>query len=136
MDRQIGRPAFEAEELLARVGDDQGLLRDIHALLAEDAPPRLAELHTAIAASDPRRVGAAAHYLKGAASNFAATRAMALAERLEQLAEDPDRQTLAQTLAQPLAQPLTQTLAVAARDLEAEFVRLLADLDAFLGNEV
>jgi PAS domain S-box-containing protein len=81
------RAALDERRLLERVGGDRAALRRLARLYLADYPKLLARLRRALAAGDAPGVRAAAHALKGATSNFAATAAVAAAQRLEQLAE-------------------------------------------------
>jgi CheY-like chemotaxis protein len=81
------RAALDERRLLERVGGDRAALRRLARLYLADYPKLLARLRRALAVGDAPGVRAAAHALKGSTSNFAATAAVAAAQRLQQLAE-------------------------------------------------
>lgn len=68
---------------LRDLGDEE-FLQEIIGIFTEDAPRRLAELHSSYAAGDTGTFVRAAHSLKGSSSNLGAERLRALAEQLEQ----------------------------------------------------
>lgn len=72
--------------LLARVGGDEQIVRELCAAFLADAPKRLAVMADAVASGDARALQSAAHAFKGAASVFEAAEVVAAARRLEQLA--------------------------------------------------
>jgi PAS domain S-box-containing protein len=76
---------LDGEALLAHLGGDEDLLREIVGLFLEDAPRLLEETRAAAAAGDADRLERTAHRLKGAVRNFGTTPAAAAAERLEAL---------------------------------------------------
>jgi PAS domain S-box-containing protein len=86
-------------EILYRVGDDRGLLREIVALFCESYPQQLAELREAIRRGDAPTVQRVAHALKGALSNFGAPAAVAAARQLEALGRAGDLAPAAQATA-------------------------------------
>lgn len=80
--------------LLARVDNDQELLRELLAIFHEDCPGHLSSLEKAIAIGDLKNVAAEGHTLKGMLANLAAVRAAAVAGRLERLARDGEKGSL------------------------------------------
>ena len=76
---------FDKAELLARVGGDWDLLREIVGLFLAEGPVRVAEIRKAIDGMDTATLMASAHALKGAVSVFGARPAVEAALRLEQL---------------------------------------------------
>jgi HPt (histidine-containing phosphotransfer) domain-containing protein len=80
------QPAFDEDRLWERVDGDRSLLDEIVAVYFEDEPRMVSAIAAAISAADARRLGEAAHALKGAVGNFAAERAQQRAATLEELA--------------------------------------------------
>lgn len=79
-------PIFDYQSSLARMGNDEALLREMAVLLLEDGPHRMQEAFNGLKSHDARRTLHAAHTLKGLAANFGAFRAVSAAGRLEDLA--------------------------------------------------
>jgi len=71
---------------LRRMGDDRELFQEMVGLLRSDVPRWLSVVSAAQRESDSGRLERAAHTLKGLASNFGATRAVAAAAEVEVLA--------------------------------------------------
>jgi signal transduction histidine kinase/CheY-like chemotaxis protein len=82
--------ASRAAALLARVGGDPILFRDVIELFVDDCPNQLDAIRQAIHDQQPDRIYRAAHKLKGSAGNFEAHEIMALLQRLEARARDGD----------------------------------------------
>ncbi|MBK8480407.1 MAG: DUF3365 domain-containing protein [Proteobacteria bacterium] len=74
---------FEAETLLQRWEGDVPMVSLLASVFSEEAPALLDGLDRALAAADPAALRAAAHKLKGAASNLAAGTVVAFAGELE-----------------------------------------------------
>jgi two-component system, sensor histidine kinase and response regulator len=74
--------------LLAGVDGDRRLLREFVRLFLADCPKRLAEIKEAIRRGDAGALGRAAHTLKGSVGNFAAQKAFAASQRLENMGRD------------------------------------------------
>ena len=66
------RAPFDAAGLLARVGGDRDLMRQVVRLFLEDCPGRLSAIRSAIVANDAARLRDAAHALRGAAGTLSA----------------------------------------------------------------
>jgi len=79
-----------ASALLARVGGDPLLFRDVIELFVDDCPNQIDAIRQAIHDQQPDRIYRAAHKLKGSAGNFDAHEVMALLQRLEARARDGD----------------------------------------------
>jgi two-component system, sensor histidine kinase and response regulator len=79
-----------ASALLARVGGDPLLFRDVIELFLDDCPNQIDAIRLAIHEQQTDRVYRAAHKLKGSAGNFDAHEVMALLQRLEARARDGD----------------------------------------------
>jgi CheY-like chemotaxis protein len=92
-----GRPRVfdhsRASALLARVGGDPILFRDVIELFLDDCPNQLDGIRQAIHDQQADRIYRAAHKLKGSAGNFDAHEIMALLQRLEARARDGDLAT-------------------------------------------
>ena len=84
-----------ASALLARVGGDPLLFRDVIELFLDDCPNQIDAIRQAIHDQQTDRVYRAAHKLKGSAGNFDAHEVMALLQRLEARARDGDLSTCA-----------------------------------------
>jgi CheY-like chemotaxis protein len=78
-------PAVERSSLLARMGGDEDLLRDVVQLFLSDCPERMAAIRAAIDAGDPSRLRGEAHTLKGAAANLSAAGLAEAARALEEI---------------------------------------------------
>jgi PAS domain S-box-containing protein len=74
--------------LLAGVDGDRRLLREFIRLFLADCPQRLAEIKEAIRRGDAGALRRAAHTLKGSVGNFAAQKAFAASQRLENMGRD------------------------------------------------
>jgi two-component system sensor histidine kinase/response regulator len=110
-----------ASALLARVGGDPVLFRDVIELFLDDCPNQIDAIREAIHDQQPDRVYRAAHKLKGSAGNFEAHEVMALLQRLEARARDGDLLTCGSVFV----------------EIEAEAERLMAALAlAVAGGEV
>jgi two-component system sensor histidine kinase/response regulator len=111
-------PVVNLDELLARVDNDRGLLRDLVVIFKDDFPRQISVLHRAIAESDLKTSERASHTLKGMFLSLAAARAVAAAARLEQLARAQD----------------TAALPIALKLLENEGALLLPELEVYLAK--
>jgi HPt (histidine-containing phosphotransfer) domain-containing protein len=76
--------------ILGQLGDDEELVWELIDLFLTDYPRRVAAIASAVSAHDARGVAAAAHSLKGGASNLCAREVEAAAWELEQAAERSD----------------------------------------------
>jgi CheY-like chemotaxis protein len=76
--------------LMAHVGGDEQLLRELVALFLEDLPEQLAAVRKAVRRQDARALSSAAHALKGALSHFAARDTFESALRLERMGRSAD----------------------------------------------
>jgi len=82
--------AIDEAAVLAGVGEDRQLLREVVRLFLADYPRRLVEIKDAIRRGDAGGLWRAAHTLKGSVGNFAATKAFAAAHRVESIGEKGD----------------------------------------------
>jgi len=76
--------------LMAHVGGDQQLLRELVDLFLEDLPERLAAVRKAVRKRDALALSSAAHALKGAVSHFAARDTSEFALKLERMGRTGD----------------------------------------------
>jgi len=79
---------IDLAELLARVENDRGLIRELLLIFKDEFPGHVQALRDAVDSMDGDRVTAEAHTLKGMLSNLAATSAADAAARLEQLGQN------------------------------------------------
>jgi len=79
---------IDLAELLARVENDRGLMRELLLIFKDEFPGHVQALRDAVDSMDGDRVTAEAHTLKGMLSNLAATSAADAAARLEQLGQN------------------------------------------------
>ncbi len=112
---------FDYNASLARMGDDESLLKEMASLLLEDGPQRMQQALEGLNKHNAIGILHAAHTLKGLAENFGAARAIAAAARLEDLARKEkwaEMDAAADTLQQALAE-LLQALRPLAADSES-----------------
>lgn len=83
-------PAFDWTHALSLVGGDQELLAELMSMFVDDSRGLLARIREALDASDGSAVEAAAHQLKGSASNFQAREVSELASTIERLSRETD----------------------------------------------
>ena len=74
---------FDRGQLLARVGGDEKLMRDVTQLFLTEFPKRLAAIESAVADADAERLRVTAHALKGMAGTLSAGAVMEIACELE-----------------------------------------------------
>jgi len=91
-----GGVTLDEREVLARLGHDKGLVREIATIYREKSPAWRVEIERALAARDGPALARAAHSLKGAVANFGAEPATLAAAALEEAArtgagEAPER---------------------------------------------
>ena len=78
-------PPFDEDALLARLGGDIDLVRDIIAIFFKDTPDRLTQIEHAIAQNNAATLEYTAHALKGSVANFGADRAVEAVLELESM---------------------------------------------------
>src|SRR5258708_5048303 len=83
-------PAFNRQELLAVLGGDETLFRELIQLYLQEAPKLHNAVRNAATHGKPDALRQAAHALKGTLANLAAPDARAAAETLERLARAGD----------------------------------------------
>jgi CheY-like chemotaxis protein len=76
--------------LLALLGGNHGVVRELAGIFDADSPGRLAELQEAVAQGDAARARRAAHGLKGSTGNLCGRVAAGAADRIERLAAAGD----------------------------------------------
>ena len=76
-------PPCDWNAALAEVNGNEKFMREIAAMLLEDAPPLIDEIRTAIEVKDATRLTKAVHRLKGSLNPFMAYQALELTQRLE-----------------------------------------------------
>jgi HPt (histidine-containing phosphotransfer) domain-containing protein len=79
---------FDPESLWRRLDHDRGLLREVVAVFAVEAPQLLARIEEGIRGSSAGEVKRASHKLKGSLLQFSAQAAVAVAQELEEKAEN------------------------------------------------
>ena len=110
--RQV--PAYDREDALMRLNGNSDLLRELSAMLLEDAPEALEKINQAIQLRDAKQLEKAAHSLKGSVTVFSAELAIQAAQLLESFGE----------------QDKFATAGEAYEHLELEIERLLAAIGA------
>jgi CheY-like chemotaxis protein/HPt (histidine-containing phosphotransfer) domain-containing protein len=90
--RQGETPAnvVDLDEAVERLGGDIAFLEELMALLLEDVPHRLDNLHAAVDTGDVAAARREAHTIKGAAANVGAAAIRHLAARIELVAKESD----------------------------------------------
>ena len=116
-DVSVPPAAIDAAGLLARVGGDQDLMRDVVRLFLEDYPVRLAAIRAAITAGDMEALRTAAHALRGAAGTLSASGLVEAASVLERIG----------------AEKRTEAAEAAWKTLNAQAAQLAAALQAMEG---
>jgi CheY-like chemotaxis protein len=81
---------FDPAVAAARLGGDPRLLRELLDLFLADCPSMVSKIRMAIESSDAEALRRAAHALRGSVANFAATRPVEIARKLEQMGIDGD----------------------------------------------
>jgi two-component system sensor histidine kinase/response regulator len=99
------RPAFDEDEMLARVSGDRQLLAELVDLFLQEWPKTILKLRRAFDDSDANLMERAAHNLRGALGAFGAEAASATAQSIETLARG-GRVTGADVLFERLEQEL------------------------------
>ncbi len=115
MAARAGGRAFDYERSLARLGGNPDLFAEIAVLFLEDAPQLLTRARDGLDQQNLPELERAAHSLKGLSVNFDATQLVSAASSLEQMAREHD----------------LERAAACFPDLEREFARLQAELQAF-----
>jgi two-component system, sensor histidine kinase and response regulator len=87
---QSNLEVLDDRDLLALVGGDSDVVRELARLFLEDAPQRLEDIKAALEARDHEALRAGAHALKGSAGSICGRRTAEAASRLEKLAEARD----------------------------------------------
>jgi PAS domain S-box-containing protein len=111
--------AFDLERALKAAQGKRPLLKRMAQLFLQELPDALADIQSAVAAGEARRIERAAHRLKGAAFAVGATPLSAAADKLEHLGRNAELVDLAQ----------------AASELHARATEAATALAAFAGND-
>jgi HPt (histidine-containing phosphotransfer) domain-containing protein len=90
--------AVNLPELLARVDNDRDLVCELIRIFQDEFPSLLRVLQECVAREDVKRVETTSHGLRGMLSSLSATRAAALAGRLEQMGREEKTPGLAGAL--------------------------------------
>lgn len=107
--------AINSQELLERVGGDRELVSELLECFRRDYPAQIQQARAALVRAESKGVENAAHSLKGALANLAASNAHALAAQLENLGQSGQFSRAHEILA----------------DLERELERVATSLDTF-----
>ena len=91
-------PPVDLARALNQLGGDRELFDDVAATFLETVPDVIAELRLACSQSDAHLLNAAAHCLRGAASNICAGPTERLAQRLETMGRDAQLEMASKTL--------------------------------------
>ena len=116
-DPAAQRVALNFEDMRERLGDDEELVSDVIRLFLDDYRLRLDAIGSAIEARDSGRLLAAAHTLKGGASNLSAAGVVDAARALEAIGRSGDL-TLADARFVALVSEM-EHLAAALREIQA-----------------
>jgi len=84
------RPVLDEKALMAQVGGDMNLLRQLIAIFLDDSPAALARIQKAIDGRDAGALMKTTHAFRGSVSIFAAPAAVRAAGKLEALAREHD----------------------------------------------
>ena len=76
---------LDGDSLLARVAGDRQLLRELAEIFVAESPAMVEKMRVAINCGDAEALRKAAHAFKGAVANLSAGRAVAAAQRLEEM---------------------------------------------------
>jgi two-component system sensor histidine kinase/response regulator len=79
------RKSIDAPAVLARVGSDKALLRELAGIFLQECPKTITEMREAITGEDSNSLMRIAHTLKGQAAFFGADPVCKLALRLERM---------------------------------------------------
>jgi len=93
-------PCWNRAEALARIGDDEQLLRDLCHIFLEEAPKLVEKLRQAVTDADFETVMKTAHSLKGEASYLGAARASQSARQLERWGQESNQAEVTKTFAE------------------------------------
>lgn len=96
----MDRYTSKKREILARLGGDEELFRDIVRVYFEDSPGLIRQIEVALDTADRSAIGRAAHHLKGLLCNFSPEPATAAVQSLEQAARMNELDTAADRFVQ------------------------------------
>ncbi|MFP4109194.1 MAG: response regulator [Desulfonatronovibrio sp.] len=86
------KEVFQQDDMLARLGNDHDLVREILGQFLEEMPERIEQLRLAAKKGDLRKVHVNAHTIKGLAANISALDLSRIAFELEKYAKDNNLQ--------------------------------------------
>ena len=89
-EAEHGKPVFDEEAALSRLGGDRRLLGELAQIFLADAPMLIGAVRKALDSRDTEAVWRAAHALKNSVGTIGAARAFDAAERLEALGREGD----------------------------------------------
>ena len=89
---------LDRDAILAQVGGDEELLRDLAQTFLDDCTPLLDQIRNAVTSGDLNRLARSAHNLKGSVSNFSRQATFEAALRLEQMGRTGDAAESAEAL--------------------------------------
>jgi two-component system sensor histidine kinase/response regulator len=89
-EAEVAEDTVCAQELLDRVDGDRSFIAELLELLQQDYPMRIGAGREALAHADAMGLQHAAHALKGALTNLAATKASGIAAELEAMGKSGD----------------------------------------------
>ena len=91
-------PVFDVPDAMKRVQDDRELLTELVAIVLQDYPKQLDDIHEALDQNRAPQVERLAHSLKSAMASVSAKRGAEAARRVEVLAHAADLQAAAEAL--------------------------------------
>jgi CheY-like chemotaxis protein len=95
----LTKDVLDRQAILARVGNDRQLLKELVDLFLDEAPRLITAIREAIARADVPALKVAAHTLKGAVSNFSTWPAFEAALRLETMGQTGELAQAGETVA-------------------------------------
>jgi len=90
MDRIEGKPIFDSDDMLDRLGGDEEFLDDVLEVFIDECPKMLEGLRRGVTEGNAREIERAAHTMKGALLNISADPAAGIVVVLETMARDND----------------------------------------------
>jgi PAS domain S-box-containing protein len=81
---------FDRTQFLSRLSDDEGLAQEVTAMFLDECPKLMQEVHHAVRQRNAEDLSRAAHALKGAVGDFAASQAFDAAQAVEHQARNGD----------------------------------------------
>jgi HPt (histidine-containing phosphotransfer) domain-containing protein len=119
-DAENALPVFDRKGMLARLMDDEQLVREVIQSFLKDIPLQIKKLRDFIDSGDTKAAGRQAHTIKGAAANTGGERMRRVAAAMEQAADAGDVEAVRTTLS----------------ELDEEFDRLRQAMTASLPRDI